>query len=80
MNTLFYFNDVSNLTDFESFRVIPGSAGADRQPTYWTVVGRLREKAVPPDFQEFPVAELPNEQYATLFADLCRQAVDGGKR
>lgn len=80
MQTLFYFNDVTQLADFESFEVKPVSdhhAEAPEStgtPQFWSVIGTLREEKVQNlQHRQFPVADLPSEQYAGLFATLCKQ-------
>ena len=80
MQTLFYFNNVSQLSDFESFEVKPVSGGhsdtpkQDQEPKFWSVIGTLKEeKAEGLQGRQFPVADLPSELYAGLFANLCEQ-------
>lgn len=80
MQTLFYFNDVAQLLDFESFEVKPVSDShsepvkADESPEFWSVIGTLKEeKAKLIHGRQFPVADFPSETYAGLFAKLCEQ-------
>ena len=80
--TLFYFNDVDQLQDFESFKIRPVHAGqqipdseADKAD-YWCVIGIYKaEVAKANHCPSFPVADLPTELYANLFAQMCRQLV-----
>ena len=50
MQSLFYFNDVSQLTDFETFEVQPVSdchsrtMAAGETPKFWSVIGTLKEE------------------------------------
>nr|WP_067297046.1 hypothetical protein [Marinobacterium profundum] len=78
MKSLFYFNDVSQLTDFETFEVQPVSDCHSRTmaegeaPKFWCVIGTLREeKSEGIQGRQFPVADLQSESYAELFACLC---------
>lgn len=80
MQTIFYFNNVSQLSDFESFEVKPVSGGhsdapkQDEEPKFWSVIGTFKEeKAEGLQGRQFPVADLPSELYAGLFANLCEQ-------
>lgn len=80
MQTLFYFNHVKQLNDFESFEVQPVADGhsdmpkKDQVPKFWSVIGTLKEeKAEGLQGRQFPVADLPTELYAGLFANLCEQ-------
>lgn len=86
MQTLFYFNNVSQLSDFESFEVKPVSGGhsdapkQDEEPKFWSVIGTLKEENAEGlqglqglQGRQFPVADLPSELYAGLFANLCEQ-------
>ncbi len=80
MQTLFYFNDVSELANFEAFEVQPvsDSHATPAEPTgvvlFWSVVGTLKaEKAEGLNERQFPVADLPTELYAGLFATLCKR-------
>lgn len=78
---LFYFDDVRQLADFESFEVHPCIGNHDSPaPTgdgaeWWSVTGKLQaDKVVNPDKDVFPVADLHTEQYARLFARMCSAA------
>lgn len=80
--TLFYFNNVDQLRDFESFKICPVHAGQHIPDTeadkadYWCVIGIYKaEQARANKSPAFPVADLPTELYANLFAQLCRQLV-----
>lgn len=80
MHTLFYFQEVSQLFDFEAFEVKPVSDShaapcqGDAQPMFWAVIGTLREeKAAGIEGRQFPIADLPSERYASLFVELCEQ-------
>lgn len=82
--TLFYFNNVDHLHDFESFTICPVHAGRHIPDTeadkadYWCVIGIYKaEQARANQSPSFPVADLPTEFYANLFAQLCRQLVSG---
>lgn len=69
METTFYFNNVDQLSDFNSFDIEPLPCGH-----FWTVTGVLNEnKAERLQGQKLPVADLPSELYARLFANLCEQ-------
>jgi len=82
MQSLFYFNDVSQLTDFEAFEVQPVSdchsrtmAGGET-PKFWSVIGTLKEeKSEGIQGRQFPVADLYSEFYAELFASLCQHFI-----
>lgn len=80
MKTLFYFNKVSQLRDFESFEVTPVSGGHSdnlkqhEEPKFWSVIGTLKEeKSKGLQGRKFPVADLPSERYAGLLANICEQ-------
>lgn len=80
METLFYFNDINQLTDFDAFEVKPISDCHSRTiregetPKFWSVVGTVKlEKSGNLESRQFPVADLPSELYAGLFANLCEQ-------
>jgi len=80
MQTLFYFDDVKQLDCYESFDILPVS-NSHRSPIqineeieFWSVMGTLKpEKAIDIEERQFPVADLPSELYAVLFASLCKQ-------
>lgn len=85
MKTLFYFNDVQQLSDFESFEVKPANettpedAPQAQNAEYWSVIGTLKAEAA----QElksplFPVADLPSKRYAELVANLCEEIIKKG--
>lgn len=83
MQTLFYFSDVSQLADFEDFKVQPVADSHSRTvidgeiPKFWSVVGTLKkDKSEGVQGRHFPVADLPSELYAGLFASLCEQLTD----
>lgn len=78
---IFYFNDVKQLAEFESFEVKPCTGNHDASPAsaanadWWSVVGKLKaENVVNPKQDTFPVADFHNEMYAALFAQLCSTA------
>lgn len=80
--TLFYFNDVNQLHDFESFKICPVHAGQQIPDSeadsadYWCVLGIYKaDQAKANHCPSFPVADLPTELYANLFAHMCRQLV-----
>lgn len=80
--TLFYFNNVDQLHDFESFKICPLHAGRHipdyeaNNADYWRVIGIFKaEKAKDNQCPSLPVADLPTELYANLFAQMCRQLV-----
>ncbi|MCG8612002.1 MAG: hypothetical protein MI864_15865 [Pseudomonadales bacterium] len=80
--TLFYFNDVNQLHDFESFKVCPVHTGQQIPDSetvsadYWCVFGIYKADKVKANHcLSFPVADLPTELYANLFAHMCRQLV-----
>lgn len=80
--TLFYFNNVDQLDDFKSFEICPVHAGRHipdseaANADYWCVIGILKaEKAKANQCPSFPVADLPTDLYANLFAQMCRQLV-----
>ena len=80
--TLFYFNHVKQLADFESFEVVPVhnkqqlSDLVSVNSVHWSVIGELKaEKVKAFQSSSFPVADLPTELYANLFAQMCREVV-----
>lgn len=83
VQTLFYFNNVDQLSDFETFKICPVHNGQHIPESekdnadHWCVIGvyttaQARANQCP----SFPVADLPNELYANLFAQLCIQLVN----
>ncbi len=70
MSTRFYFDDVAQLFDFESFEV---KAAENNQggASSWTVIGTAQG-------QQSPMADLPSERYASLFVELCEQITTMG--
>jgi len=80
--TLFYFNDVNQLHNFESFKICPVHAGrqipdseADNAD-YWCVLGIYKAKQAKANrCLSLPVADLPTELYANLFASMCDRLV-----
>lgn len=73
MKTLFYFNDISKLSDYQSFTVeLSPSSSADS----WLVVGIPAVKSNPA-VSELPVAEFDSLEPAQLFANLCHKAFSG---
>lgn len=79
-NTLFYFDNVNQLTDYESFSVCPVNSDQDHEgknPKFWSVIGKVnQEKASGLTCEYFPVADLSSEMYAEMFADMCRQIIE----
>lgn len=82
MQTLFYFSDVAELHSFKSFEVKAistdhsGKASEGAVPLFWSVVGTLKEgKGDNIPGGVFPVADLPSELYAELFARICERLV-----
>lgn len=80
MQTLFYFHDVGQLNDFASFEVKPffeshsEAVNKDQKPKFWSVIGTLKkEKSEELQERKVPVADLPSELYAGLFASLCEK-------
>ena len=61
---MFYFNDVMELSDFESFEVLHTSRSG------WSVIGKL---TVSQRVHQLPVADFSCEMSANLFVRMCRQ-------
>ncbi|MDL1993305.1 MULTISPECIES: hypothetical protein [Vibrio] len=82
MTTLFYFSDINELNQFESFTVEPlvndhANIGlAEGEPKGWSVIGKLKPenvKALTSD--KFPVADFQHEAHAGVFANLCESHI-----
>lgn len=82
---LFYFNNVQQLADFESFEVQPfvgdhdSPALDESKADWWSVVGKLKAgNAFNHERDIFPVADFHNEQYAKIFAQMCSKFASPG--
>ena len=76
-SVMFYFDSLEKLRDFESFRVEAANVFHDpkeKYPTRYSVIGKIRSDIQFP-YPEFLVADVDNESYAKLFADLCEQYI-----
>jgi hypothetical protein len=76
--TLFYFNSIDDLADFESFMVCPVHAGQQipdsesEMADFWCVMGVIAADDKNADQgRGVPVADLPTRMYANLFAEMC---------
>lgn len=75
--TMFYFSQIDELSDYESFKVQPihdshQAANIPGKPEFWSVIGKLKpSKAMNVTLSEFPVADFPSQMYAELFSDMC---------
>lgn len=82
MNTLFYFSDINELNQFESFTVEPlvndhANIGlAEGKAKAWSVIGKLKPKNVKALTSDmFPVADFQHEVHAGVFAKLCESHI-----
>lgn len=64
---MFYFSDVEQLTDFDSFEVLPTP-----RSNGWSVIGKLNVLSSQ-SIHYLPVADFSCEMRANLFARMCRQ-------
>ncbi|EJE4183733.1 hypothetical protein M3890_004650 [Vibrio parahaemolyticus] len=83
MTTLFYFSDIGELNQFESFSVHPlvdnhqNMDSAEGTPKAWTVVGKLKlENVKALKSNKFPIADFIHEAQAGVFAELCKSHIN----